>query len=66
MSVKPFIHQPVEGCRDQRGFAEHNLVFNHHMSYRVKLEIIQLHSRSAVIIHDRIDSFARVEFEPNL
>jgi len=66
MAVKPFVHQPVESRRHRRGFAERYLVFDHHMGDGMKFGIFQLHSRSPVIVHDSIDSFALVEFEPNL
>ena len=65
MTVKPFVHQSVE-CVGHRGrFSERNLVFDHHMSDHMKLEVFQLHSGSAVISHDRVDPSVFIEFEPS-
>jgi hypothetical protein len=38
MAIKPLVHQPVEGGGHRRRFSERNLVFDHHMSDRMKLD----------------------------
>ena len=65
MPVKPFVHQPVECSRHRRRFSERNLVFDHHMGHRMKLKVFQLQLGAAVIVHDGVDSFGFIEFEPS-
>jgi hypothetical protein len=65
MTVKPFVHQPVECVEHRRRFSERNLVFDHHMGDRMKLEVFQLHSGLAVIIHDGVDPCVFIELEPS-
>jgi hypothetical protein len=35
------------------------------MGYRMKLEVFGHHLGAAVIVHDGVDSFAFIEFEPS-
>ena len=65
MPIKPFVHQPVECSGHRRRFSERNLVFDHHMGHRMQLEVFQFQLGAAVIVHDGVDSFGFIEFEPS-
>ena len=65
MPVKPFLHQTAECGWHRCRFSERNLVFDHHMGHRMKLEVFQLQFGAAVIVHDGVNSFAFIEFEPS-
>ena len=65
VAIEAFIHQPTKRSGYWRRFPQRNLVFDHHMSDRVRLGGFKLNPGATMIFNHQFEPFRFIEFEPD-